>query len=341
MHLDRVIGQMRLRLGRDAFDDTAYRVLARALSARAQAGVVGSIEAARCAAEVSHALGVADEAERAMAAEAQRYLPTAKRLGDEAIDESLFHPTVPTGFRQVFRLLHETMAKRYPPDLRRWGVGKGEKLARGSGHPVRALADQVAADLGVEAFDLYLSTASPTALATEATEPLSLVVGTHLANADKPHQVRFAVGRALKLAVAHMAVPARLSADELGVLLAGVIRQFDPTFAPAALAMGQVSDEQQRLSRLIPKRMRDEILPFATEITGLQFDHHALSSGVIHTGNRAGLLAAGSALAGLVVLLRMGNHKDLQAARGDAFVEELLRFAVSEEHSELRRLLST
>ena len=62
--------------------------------------------------------------------------------------------------------------------------------------------------------------------------------------------------------------------------------------------------------------------------------------GVHHTGNRAGLVAAGSVIAGLEVLLLLGNHADLDAARGDPFVSELVRFAVSDEHCEIRRALA-
>jgi hypothetical protein len=65
---------------------------------------------------------------------------------------------------------------------------------------------------------------------------------------------------------------------------------------------------------------------------------------VSHTGNRAGLIASGSVMAGVNVLLRAGHHKgagDLAAARGDAQIEELLRFAVSNEHCEIRAVLQS
>ena len=56
VHIDRVAGSMRNRLVRDPLDGPTYHVLARTLAARARAGFVGSIEAARCAAEIAHAL---------------------------------------------------------------------------------------------------------------------------------------------------------------------------------------------------------------------------------------------------------------------------------------------
>jgi hypothetical protein len=45
-------------------------------------------------------------------------------------------------------------------------------------------------------------------------------------------------------------------------------------------------------------------------------------------------------IAGLNVLRRIAGHRDLTAARGDAQVEELMRFAVSNEHCEVRAALS-
>ena len=260
-------------------------------------------------------------------------------LGELSIDEVLFHHSIPNGFRQVFRLLYEPLAKRFAPDLRRHGVTKAERLPR-SGNPLRDIVVGLAHDLGVEDVEVYVSSAQPAAIAVELTEPVSLILGAQVARPDKPAHVRFAAGRALKLARSYLAVPARLSAEELGVLLAGVIRLYDPTFAPSGLPSAQVGEEHQRLSRLIAKRLRDEIAPFATEISGQAFDHHALWRGMHHTGHRAGLLCAGSALAGLSILLWQAGHKDLQASRGDIMVEEFIRFCVSDEHCEARRALT-
>jgi hypothetical protein len=136
-----------------------------------------------------------------------------------------------------------------------------------------------------------------------------------------------------------MALPASLGPEELGVLLAAIIRQHDPGFSPAGANRAAVAEETQRLARLIPKRLRDEIVRFAAEISGLGIDHHGLWLGTQHTGNRAGLIASGSVMAGIRVLCRLAGHRDLAAARGDAQVEELMRFAVSNEHCEVRAAL--
>src|SRR5262249_41758377 len=156
-------------------------------------------------------------------------------------------------------------------------------------------------------FDVYISSARPTSVAVEITEPLSVVLGAQIV-ALGPAEIRFAAGRAMKLALSYMAVPAHFGAHELGVLLAAVIRHYDPSFAPVGINQIAVSDETQRLARLIPKRMRDEIQRFAAEVSGVAFDRQGLWLGVQHTGNRAGLLASGSVVAALNVLVRAGGH---------------------------------
>jgi hypothetical protein len=336
--LDRVAGSMRARLTRDAFDGVAYHVLARALGARAGAGVAGSLEAARCAAELALAFGAGDEADGMLAADAVAP-PEARGLGLLHIDEVLFHPSISNGFRQIFRLLDETLSKRYPPDLRRAGVGKADKLPR-MGNPTREVLARVALELGIGDFEVYVSQSKPGALSVELTNPVSVIVGASLI-AGGPPELRFAAGRAMKLALSYMGVPASLSAEDLGVLLAAVIRQHDPTFAPrgANLNLGAVAEEAKSLARLIPKRKRDEIAAFATEISGLVFDREALWLGIQHTGNRAGLVTAGSVLAGASVLCKVRGHANLAAARGDAQIEELLRYSVSNEHCDVRAAL--
>ncbi len=329
---------MRARLERDPLDGIAHRVLARALAARGQAGVAGSISASRCAAEMSDALGTAEDLEHLLAEEARRDTPSARGLGDLTIDEVLFHRDAPSGFRQVFRLLNETLSRRFSPDLRRWGVARPERLPR-SGHPVRETLAAVAAEMGTASeFDIYVSSTRPGALALELTDPLSVIIGSSLASAPVAG-LRFAAARVFKLAASYMAIPASLNQDELGVLLAAVVRQYDPNFAPPGINLGAVLDETQRLGRLIPKRLRDEIVRFASEIAGQGFDHRALWLGVQHTGNRAGLIASGSVLAGIDILARGSGHEDLGHARQDPQIAELIRFSVGDEHCEIRAAL--
>src|SRR5947199_2401710 len=101
----------------------------------------------------------------------------------------------------------------------------------------------------------------------EITEPFSVILGSKLleggAKNVTEHELRFYLGRVLKMIQCHMALPMRLSADDLGVLVGAIVRQFVPEFVPAGFDEKLVVAEATRQSKLIPKKMQGELFPFA------------------------------------------------------------------------------
>ncbi|MBI4508337.1 MAG: tetratricopeptide repeat protein [Deltaproteobacteria bacterium] len=340
VHLDRVAAKMRERLFRDPADRTAYVVLARALFARARTGIVGSSCAARCAAELALALGEArDEEEGGFLREARGVAQRRFSMGaDPAIDDLWFHPGICSGLRQVFHLLAEPLAKRFPVDLRRHGVGKADRLPR-SGHAAWDAIGSLAAQFNFSDVDVYISSSHPLAVAVEPSEPPILVLGTRWVHPDRAGELRFVAGMALRLATSTLSIPWRLSPDELGVLIAGIIRQVDPSFATSALPALAIAEEQHRLAKVLPKRLRDEIVPYVAEITGRGFDHLAIHHALLHSGFRAGLVCSGSVQSGIDVISAMRHLGSADVALQDSFAKELCRFAVSDEHAELFRTM--
>jgi tetratricopeptide (TPR) repeat protein len=336
VHLDRVAGSMRQRLAADPAQVQPYRVLARALEARERAGVPGSLATARCAAEIAVLFGSTDARDAELAAGAARSRPPLAGLSAADVDDLLFPAPLSSSLRALFRMLGERLAKQLGIDVRRYGVGRAERLRPGD--PLAAMILEMAGEMGIPELDIYLSQRQPTALAVEPTSPPSLVIGAQLASLDRPAELRFLVGRALKLSLCSLAVPARLGVEELGALVAGMVRQFQPEFTPAGLDPAHVAAEQQKLRRLIPSNMVQELAPFGLDIAaaGAEFDHRALWGGIINGGNRAGLLAAGGVGAASGALLRLGGYRDIHQGVADAFVAGLLRFAVSEDHAALR-----
>jgi tetratricopeptide (TPR) repeat protein len=340
VHLDRVAGAMRQRVAADPSQIEPWHVLARALEAREQAGAAGSLAAGRCAAEVALLFGSVDARDAQLAAEAARARPPLGGLAGTDIDDVLFPAPVSGSLRALFRLLGDRIAKQIGVDVRRHGVGRGERLRMGS-DPLAGMILEMAGEMGIEEIDVYLSQRQPTVLAVEPTSPLSLVIGTQLASLDRTAELRFLVGRALKLARSSLAVPARMSVDELGALLAGILRQFSPDFTPEGIEPAHIAAEQQKLRRLIPSNMVQELAPFGLEIAGSAFDHRAMWAGIVEGGNRAGLLASGSAAASLGAVLRLGGYRDIHQGVRDPLVIGLLRFAVSEDHAALRAQLGS
>ena len=82
--------------------------------------------------------------------------------------------------------------------------------------------------------------------------------------------------------------------------------------------------------------VQKELAPYAVGIAGGSFDPREVVSGLALAGNRAGLLACGSAATAVHGVLQLSGKRRLAEAKGDPAVADLLRFAVSEDHVFLR-----
>jgi hypothetical protein len=326
VHLDRSANAMRLSLLKNPSDLAPYHALFRIFQWRR------SWDQAFTVANLLGVLGAADEDERKLLERfGTRPGAPGTALGDPALDDQLFHPSVPPGFRHLFRLLDEPLQKAFRGDVRRLGLGKQERLPR-SGHPVREVANRIAAELKIRDFDLYLSGAHPTLVAVELTEPIAIVVGAKLVEQAHEAEVLFHVGGVLRMLRSHMAVPLRMSADELGILVGALVRQFVPDYVPNGFDEGAIVLEAGRLARVIPRKLHQELLPFALECADASLDLRSLAAAIGYTTQRAGVLAAGSIARAYAAVLKRGDDKA---------VRELMRFGISDELAELRRLVGT
>jgi tetratricopeptide (TPR) repeat protein len=327
VHLDRAAARVRMLLEQNPYDVGAYRSLFKIFSWRR------APDRAALAAGVLDWLGAADDDEKAALAKlVGRDNHPGTALADPTLDELLFDGRlVPAGFRNLFRLLDEPLAKMFRADVKRLGVQRHEKLPR-SGHAVRDLANRLAADLGVREFDLYLTSAIPTAVVIELADPLAIVIGNQLVEGAHELEMRFVLGRCLKMMQCHLALPMRLEPEDLGLLVGGIVRQFVPDFVPAGFEEAKVVAEAGRLARIIPKKMHAELLPFALECASDAIDLKQIGPALVHTANRAGLLSCGLPGPSLTAVRRLNDEAQVRA---------LLRFTVSDELAELRRQMGT
>jgi lipopolysaccharide biosynthesis regulator YciM len=333
VHLNRVAGQMRARSYQNPRDGVAYRVISRAMAARANAGVDGSLPIARAAAELADLLGESGEPE-------QRILRTppkpdlAPLLRPEA-DDVLFPRGVQLELRQIFQLLGDRIAKHVGVNLGTFGVTRGDRL-RAKDNAMAAVAQSVATGLGFGEIDVYISQRQPYAMAAEPTSPVSLVLGSAIAQAGGD-AIRFAAGAALKLAQASVAIPARLTPDELGVLVVALLRVLAPDFPiPHGVDPDAVAAQNQKLKRLIPNNLMTELRPFALAVDTARFDHKVLARDLRVAGLRAGLVSSGSLVAGLRVLVG-ATGGDLPSFLADPVAQGLIVFALSEDHAVVAR----
>jgi hypothetical protein len=333
VHLNRVAGTMRNRAAQEPKDGVAYRVIARAMAARASAGVDGSMAIARCGAELATLLGAGGDPERMILQERSRRVELSHLLRPEA-DEVIFPRSIQPELRQLFTLLGDRIAKHVGVDLRAHGVGRGDRL-RAKDSAVAAHAQEVATGFGFGDIDVYVSAREPFAMLAEPTSPVSLVIGQAIAQGDA-RGVRFAAGAALKLAQTSLAIPARLPPDELGVLTVALVRLFQPEFPLRGLDEGAVSGQMQKLKRLIPTGLNSELKPYGLAIDAGSFDHRAIARDLRIAGLRAGLVAAGSLLAGLNVLAAQ-SKTDVPSFLADPVAQGLLTFALAEDHATVAR----
>ncbi len=196
--------------------------------------------------------------------------------------------------------------------------------------------------MGAGEFDIYVTQAQgrdaarrPVPLYTlEPTEPMSLVLSQSLVSGATEGELRFLLGRLLKLAAGHLVLPLRLPAEDLGVLVGGLVRLFVKDYVPIGIAERRIIGEAQRLQKLFPRRLEAQLLPFAMECSSAALDLEALPAQIATSANHAGLLIAGSVVPAYTALARLGPGSEGQ-------LHELLRFAISEECAELRRMVGT
>lgn len=333
IHLDQVAAGMRTRIGQRGLDPQPFRVLARALEAREQAGAAGSLATARCAAELARLLGGAEEREERLAAHAAQVKPPVARLGKREDDDYLFPASVSSALRQIATTLGERMAKHVGTDLRRYGVGRGD-LQKNTAEA--NLVAEIASEMGADGADLYVSSRNPRLLVAEPTQPVSIIVGSEILAVADASALRFAAGRSLKLSLSALAVFARMELDDFGVILAALVRQFVETYRLPGVSEDAVATEQQRMRRLIPSSMADELKLFVLNVASSKSDHRQVWQGIRAGGNRAGLLAGGSVAAAIRMLSQEAGYADLASAARDPMIGDLIRFSVSEEHAVLR-----
>ncbi len=337
VHVDRVANAMRKRIDESgpaegAPDGEAYRVLARAMAFKANAGVAECMPVAQVAAGLAVQLGIKN-AETIMLSK-KVSTGIAGGLASDAYDDILFSHSAPSAARTLFALLGGRLAKHIGRDIRTHGVGRSDRLRKGV-DSAAAIVLELADEMGVEDVDIFLSKQNPLALAIEPTSPFSLILGTDLANPERLAELRFFVGRSLKGAAASLSAPLQLGVDKFGVLLVGILRQFLPEFAPLMVDSDAADVEQQRLRRLIPNHLLQELQPYALGLATSDFDNRVIWQALAGACNRAGLICAGDGNSAITGLMRLKGYGTLQKALKDPEIASLARFACSDGHARL------
>jgi hypothetical protein len=150
--------------------------------------------------------------------------------------------------------------------------------------------------------------------------------------------VRFAAARTLRLAATHLDIILAVPPEEAAAIVIGIVRQFVPDFLHPAVRDALVEVEAGRAARLIPRKLKPTLAPFAIETAGA-FDVAGVHAAVRDGANAAGLLACADLPAALSVVLAVSGMREqpLTLSRITAHPEALalLRFAVSDAYDDL------
>lgn len=292
-------------------------------------------------------------------------------LANAAVDERTFPPGVPPSVRQLLRSLGAPLMKGMKINLAALGIAGAARLA--PGRTPRDLFDRVAADLGGGAYELFVVPADqatpsgPARLFIVPGDPPAVVMGAPVLQLGADAH-RFAAGRMLRLATSHLDLLLAGTEADAGAWLSAMIRPFVPTYRHHSVPEELVAVRATRANRILSRRLRHEVMPYALESSG-SLDLGSLRRGIRDGANRVGLLACGSVVAALRVLLTTAppgagelaardsaedgaedgaEHGEKNGAPGgfaSAVAENpealtLLKFALSDEHDDLVRSLA-
>jgi hypothetical protein len=241
------------------------------------------------------------------------------------------------GARHLLRVLGPAIHRVSRPDLRRWDVGRGNRLAKGT--EARDALEGLAADLGVRGFECYVTNVQPFALAIEPGDPPAVIVGAELLTMGLP-AIRFAAGDVARLMETHFDLLLEQGPMDSAALLAAIVRHFLPEFRPPFGDPAALSAAESRVSRALHRTPRADLAPFASEIAGA-FSPEGLFVDAEEAGARAGLLASGDLSAALTVIAARAGRANLplSAILEIPVAARLVDFALSDDHEELAMAL--
>ncbi|HVY47322.1 MAG TPA: cellulose synthase, partial [Minicystis sp.] len=227
------------------------------------------------------------------------------------------------------------------------GITSRDRITQRDGHPIRMLAERIAAALGIEAFELYLSPTWQGAARVYPGDPPAIVGPTSFIELPEPEQA-FAFARLLTRMALGLTWLDELPVDAADGLLVASLRAVDPTFGSGELTAARDTMAQSfvaHVQRAIGRRQRkllEEIAP--TAIAG--YDPRAFSIGIRRSEYRIAYVLGGDLVSAVDYLRRF----DREIARsGDEprvllqhpVTNEMLRYALTAEAFGERRRVGT
>jgi tetratricopeptide (TPR) repeat protein len=237
--------------------------------------------------------------------------------------------------------LPEAIVKLYPADLDGLGVGRGDRLAPRSGHPLRVLADRIATLLSAGDVELYTHRVRGRGVAIELSEPVSVLLPSVLGELPEASQI-FLIGRAMANAALGLSIFDKLTPRELEVTLAAAARVVSPQFGQGLTSEDVLDDQSRRIQRALSRRARralEEIAP--RYVAAGSGDLPGIARSVSFGAARTAALLADDLSASVEALRRTerdyGNATVSELVSGAPLVSDLVRFWTSDIALDVRR----
>jgi tetratricopeptide (TPR) repeat protein len=295
------------------------------------------------------ALGLADAEDQRAAREARLRWSEEPRgaLGGSDFEDLVRHPAERHPATALLATLTEVVPRLHPINLEEWGVTRADRVGPRADDPVRALVQRLATLFGIEeTFDVYLARAGVNQVEIEATFPASLLVPATLLPSMPRRESMLQLARAMARLRAGSYLATRLSARELGVVLAGSLRSRYSDYGRGLGSEEALVDMEQKVARWLPRRHRRA---FDRAVVGVAeagpLDVSRWRQAMIHTAHRASVVATGDVLGCLEQIVRSerrlaavaSNPTELvEVARNTPELVELVSFVLGDEYVMLR-----
>ncbi len=269
------------------------------------------------------------------------------------LDQSrlLVHPGERNEIGDVTQILSKVLPRMVPPNLGQYSLETCYHAA-GSSASFRHF-EHAAQYLGIERFELYIAHRQPNLLHVADTRPQTVVLGGDFALATDTIR-RFAMGKAVSRLKRLRSRFIDINHVVLKRWTETLIYIFYSDFKPEFTQLETLDRFADSMRSEIPGNLMGEAR-LAAEAIYLKrdkaLDYEAFLKAVRHTENRFGLLLSGSLMDAALVVHYLAQGKPpkrpkstkevLVRHRDDDEIKELLRFAISNEHFELRRMTKT
>jgi len=222
------------------------------------------------------AIGADDEEDRERVASVEAW-PARVRprsLRGSVLDQLGTPRAEDTAAGALLAALSPALAKLYPPELESYGLATRDRLPTEANHPLREIANRIAAALDVRHFDLFLHRVRNRGITIEFGAHPAVLVPASIMERDPATQAFLLAQPMTQIARGYHAVE-KLTPRELDVLLASAARTVKPDFGAGLTSEEFLNEQTRRLQRAIPRRdrklVRDTALAYS-QANRVQFD---------------------------------------------------------------------